>query len=125
MSNQCILDQRAQGHEVVFEHDRLSRALQPVGQKNPRIDLYLPSLHTIIEVKCRKDAKKSFATLIGEIAEDASLYRADPKYKDARIISFLWDSTRATQEHAKFKEGVLGMNGVDGCVVTSAPSAVN
>lgn len=36
--------------------------LQPVGQKNPRIDLYLPSLHTIIEVKYRKDVKKSFPT---------------------------------------------------------------
>ncbi len=53
--------------------------LQPVGQKNPRIDLYLPSLHTIIEVKYRKDVKKSFQALIGEIAEDASLYRADTK----------------------------------------------
>jgi len=81
--------------------------LQPVGQKNPRIDLYLPSLHTIIEVKYRKDVKKSFQALIGEIAEDASLYHSDAKYKDARIVIILWDCTRATQEHAKFKEGVL------------------
>ena len=99
--------------------------LQPVGQKNPRIDLYLPSLHTIIEVKYRKDVKKSFPTLIGEIAEDASLYRADTKYKDARIVSFLWDRTRATQEHAKFKEGVLKIDGIDGCVVISAPSTMS
>lgn len=99
--------------------------LQPVGQKNPRIDLYLPSLHTIIEVKYRKDVKKSFPALIGEIAEDASLYRADAKYKDARIVSFLWDCTRATQEHAKFKEGVLKIEGVNGCVVVSAPSTMN
>lgn len=99
--------------------------LQPVGQKNPRIDLYLPSLHTIIEVKYRKDVKKSFPGLIGEIAEDASLYRADAKYKDARIVSFLWDCTRATQEHAKFKEGVLKIDGIDGCVVISAPSTMN
>ena len=98
--------------------------LQPVGQKNPRIDLYLPSLHTVIEVKYRKDAKKSFPTLIGEIAEDASLYRADAKYKDARIVSFLWDCTRATQEHAKFKEGVLKIEGINGCVVVSAPSTM-
>lgn len=98
--------------------------LQPVGQKNPRIDLYLPSLHTIIEVKYRKDAKKSFPTLIGEIAEDASLYRVDTKYKDAQIVSFLWDCTRATQEHAKFKEGVLKIDGINGCVVVSAPSTV-
>jgi hypothetical protein len=99
--------------------------LQPVGQKNPRIDLYLPSLHTIIEVKYRKDVKKSFPTLIGEIAEDASLYRADTKYTDAQIVSFLWDCTRATQEHAKFKEGVLKIDGIDGCVVTSAPSTMS
>lgn len=99
--------------------------LQPVGQKNPRIDLYLPSLHTIIEVKYRKDVKKSFSTLIGEIAEDASLYRVDAKYKDARIVGFLWDCTRATQEHAKFKEGVLKIEGINGCVVVSAPSTMN
>lgn len=99
--------------------------LQPVGQKNPRIDLYLPSVHTIIEVKYRKNVKKSFQTLIGEIAEDASLYRADTKYKDARIVSFLWDCARATQEHAKFKEGVMKIDGINGCVVVSAPSTMD
>lgn len=98
--------------------------LQPVGQKTPRVDLYLPSLHTIIEVKYRKDAKKSFQSLIGKIAEDASLYRSN-LMKDARIVSFLWDSTRATQEHAKFKEGVLNIDGVNGCVVISAPSTMH
>lgn len=98
--------------------------LQPVGQKTPRVDLYLPSLHTIIEVKYRKDVKKSFQALIGEIAEDASLYRADAKYKDAWIVGFLWDCTRATQEHAKFKEGVLKIDGINGCVVVSAPSTM-
>lgn len=99
--------------------------LQPVGQKNPRIDLYLPSLHTIIEVKYRKDVKKSFSALIGEIAEDASLYRADAKYKNALIVNFLWDCTRGTQEHAKFKEGVLKIDGINGCVVVSAPSTMD
>jgi hypothetical protein len=98
--------------------------LQPVGQKNPRIDLYLPSLHTIIEVKYRKDVKKSFPTLIGEIAEDASLYRVDTIYEQASIVCFLWDRTRSTQEHAKFKEGVLKINGINGCVVVSAPSTM-
>lgn len=99
--------------------------LQPVGQKNPRIDLYLPSLHAVIEVKYRKDTRRSFQTLIGEIAEDASLYRADTRFKNAQIVSFLWDCTRATQEHAKFKEGVLKIDGINGCVVVSAPSTMN
>ena len=97
--------------------------LQQVGQKTPRADLYLPSVHTIIEVKYRKDVKKSFQNLIGEIAEDVSLYRADSKYaEDERIICFLWDHTRATQEHAKFKEGIMKIQGADGCVVVSSPS---
>ncbi len=99
--------------------------LQPIGQKTPRVDLYLPSLHTIIEVKYRKDVKKSFQAFIGEIAEDASLYRADTNYKDAQIVSFLWDCTRATQEHAKFKEGIVKINGLDGCIVVSAPSTMD
>lgn len=98
--------------------------LPPVGQKTPRIDLYLPALHAIVEVKFRKDSKKSFQALIGEIAEDSSLYRADEKYKDARILCFLWDCTRATQEHRKFKEGVLMLGGIAGCIVVSAPSTV-
>lgn len=99
--------------------------LQPVGHKNPRIDLYLPALHTIIEVKYRKDEKKSFQMLIGEIAEDASLYRADTKYKDAGIVIFLWDCKRSTQEHAKFTDGVLMINGINGCVVVSSPSTMD
>lgn len=98
--------------------------LEPVGQKTPRVDLYLPSMHTIIEVKYRKDTKTSFQKLIGEIAEDASLYRSDPKFKDAKIVAFLWDHTRATQEHAKFKEGVLKISGMDACVAISAPSSM-
>jgi len=96
--------------------------LQQVGQKNPRADLYLPGLHTIIEVKYRKNNKKSFSKLIGEVAEDASLYHADIKYKDARLVCFLWDHTRSTQEHGKFREGVLSIQGIDACVVVSSPS---
>ncbi len=98
--------------------------LQPVGQKTPRVDLYLPTLHTIIEVKYRKDTKKPFQLLIGEVAEDVSLYRSDSTYMKASIIAFLWDRTRSTQEHAKFKEGLRKIPGMDNCVVVSAPSTM-
>lgn len=96
--------------------------LPQVGQKNPRADLYLPNMHTIIEVKYRKDTKKSFAKLIGEIAEDASLYHADAKYKNAYFVCFLWDDTCSTQEHAKFREGVLKIQGVNKCITVCSPS---
>ena len=97
-------------------------SLQQVGQKNPRADLYLPGLNTIIEVKYRKNSTKSFSKLIGEVAEDASLYHADSRYKDAKMVCFLWDHTISTQEHAKFKEGILRIQGIDACVVINAPS---
>ncbi|QQR75625.1 MAG: hypothetical protein IPJ17_08660 [Holophagales bacterium] len=108
----------------VFEDIADEVYLQPVGQKTPRVDLYLPSLRSILEVKFRKDSKRSFQSLISEIAEDASLYRADARYKNGQIICFLWDCTRATQEYAKFKEGVLKLEGLSGCVVVSAPSTM-
>lgn len=38
----------------IFNDIEEENTLAPVGQKNPRIDLYLPSMHTIIEVKYRK-----------------------------------------------------------------------
>jgi hypothetical protein len=97
----------------------------PVGQKSPRIDLYLPSIDTIIEVKYRKNTRKSFQMFIGEIAEDASLYKADPTYKDSQFICLLWDHTRSTQEHSKFINGVNSLPGVDGCVVISSPSVID
>lgn len=98
--------------------------IESLGQKTPRIDLFLPSIHTVIEVKYKKDRKKSFSSFIGEIAEDASLYRSDPKYKDANIVCFLWDNTRSTQEHTKFKEGVSKIEGIDACVIISSPSQI-
>jgi hypothetical protein len=39
-------------------------------------------------------------------------------------MTFWWDHTRATQEHAKFKEGVLKISGMDACVAISAPSSM-
>lgn len=98
--------------------------LESVGQKTPRIDLYLPSIHTIVEVKYRKDSKKAFQSFIGEIGEDSALYRSDPKYADSKIVCFLWDNTRATQEHIMFKDGVMKLEGIDACVVVSSPSVM-
>lgn len=96
--------------------------LPAIGQKKPRIDLYLPSLHTIIEVKYRKNNKKTFSELIGEIGEDASLYLSSDNFSDAKIIVFLWDQTRSVQEHALFKSGILKISGINACIVASAPS---
>lgn len=99
--------------------------VEKLGQKTPRIDLYLPSLNAIIEIKYKKDDKQKFQKFIDEIGSDVSLYRSDPKYKNCKFISFLWDSAKSTQEHQKFKEGILKISGVDGCVIISSPSFMN
>lgn len=96
---------------------------EPIGQKTPRIDLRIPSANTIIEVKYRKDTKKSFQSLIGELGEDKSLYSSDERFKDSKLICFLWDNTISTQEHSKFKEGILKI-GFEECIVINAPSVM-
>ena len=108
----------------IFNDLKEEEYLESLGQKTPRIDLYLPTMHTIIEVKFRKEPKKSFADLIGEVAEDSGLYRSDERYKDARFVVFLWDHTRATEEHTKFREGVMRIPAINACVVVSSPSMI-
>ena len=53
--------------------------LPPVGQKNPRVDLSIPSLGTVVEVKFMR-ATTRFQDEIEEIAADASLYETDPRW---------------------------------------------
>lgn len=92
-----------------------------VGHNNPREDLYIPQIDTIIEVKYRKDKKKTFQMLTGELAEDLTLYKSEDKFKDSKIIAFLWDNLRSTEEHNTFYNGVMTMK-YDGCIVVSSPS---
>lgn len=92
-----------------------------VGHNNPRADLYIPQIDTIVEVKYRKDKKKTFQALTGELAEDLTLYKSEEKFKNSKIIAFLWDNTRSTEEHNIFENGIMKMK-YDGCVVVSSPS---
>lgn len=82
-------------------------------------------MHTLIEVKYRKNTSKSFSELIGEIGEDASLYLSSESYSDAKVIVFLWDQTRSTQEHATFKMGIKSISGINECIVANSPSFIN
>nr|GFA56177.1 hypothetical protein [Tanacetum cinerariifolium] len=51
--------------------------LNPIGQKNPRADLGIPSLQLIIEVKYLRP-RGSFQDIVEEVAADASLPRERP-----------------------------------------------
>lgn len=103
---------------------RLNKELNigQVGHKNPRADLFIPELNTIIEVKYRKDVKRSFSQLTDELASDRSLYKAKGSgYENSKLIAFLWDSTATTEEYEKFRQGILKID-YDECIIIPAPS---
>ncbi|MEE7492118.1 hypothetical protein MOTC310_17220 [Methylobacterium oryzae] len=90
----------------------------PVGHKNPRMDLTVPSLGLVIEVKFVRPVV-SFAKVVEEIAADAALYRVDPRWRV--LIPFVWDDTFRTEEHPKLIEGLRKLEMVHDAVVVSRP----
>lgn len=96
--------------------------LPPVGQKNPRVDLSIPSLGTVIEVKFMRPGT-TFQDVIEQIAADAGLYATDPKWTS--LIPFVWDDARRTEEHQKLVAGLELLPSVIGAVVVSRPGKMD
>ncbi|MEG4809456.1 hypothetical protein QUA79_18425 [Microcoleus sp. F8-D1] len=90
-----------------------------VGQKKPRVDLVIPSLKLVIEIKFwyRKDKPQR---IIGEIAEDTSLYLAEGSLHE-QIIAFIWDDSCRREEHHLLKSGIKKMKGIFDVVIVSRP----
>jgi hypothetical protein len=92
------------------------------GHKHPRVDLCLPSLRIIIEVKfLRTGRQKDCANLIEEVAADASLYRIPGSNYD-QIIAFVWDDSGSTEQHRELEQGLTKIPGVISAVIISRPS---
>jgi REase_DpnII-MboI len=96
--------------------------LSPVGQKSPRVDLSIPSLGTVVEVKFMRPTTP-FQDVIEEIAADASLYTTDPRWTS--IVPFVWDDARRIEEHQKLVAGLKQLPGVIGAVVVSRPGKMD
>jgi hypothetical protein len=97
--------------------------LNPIGQKNPRADLGIPSLQLIIEVKFLRP-RGSFQDIVEEVAADASLYfQTDSQYtaKYQHLVLFLWDDSRRTQEHSTLRRGLNQLRNMVDCVIVSRP----
>jgi hypothetical protein len=93
---------------------------QGVGQKHPRMDICIPSLHLIIEAKFMR-ATMSPQEVIEEIAADASLYlTGNSNYKN--IIAFIWDDARRSEQHEFMIQGLKQLPGVIDAIVISRPS---
>lgn len=93
--------------------------LPSIGRKRPRVDLVVPSMRLSIEVKFLRKSEQ-FNSILGEVAEDKSLYLG-PSSAYSRMIVFLWDDSSRTEEHALFRQGVQEL-GLDGAVVVSRPA---
>lgn len=81
----------------VFADLRDEEWLSSVGQKKPRADLVIPSLHLVVEVKYWR-VNISSQELISQIAEDVSLYlkRGSPYRK---VLPVIWDQGRRTEQY--------------------------
>jgi hypothetical protein len=94
--------------------------LTKIGQKNPRADLYIPSMKIIVEAKFLRKGDR-IQKIIDEISSDASLYGALGNDCDG-IIVFVWDDSARSQEHDYLKQGLKKLKGVIGTVIVSRPS---
>ncbi len=93
--------------------------LPSVAHKKPRVDLYVPSLKLIIEVKFVY-AGQRFQKVIDEISSDTSLYLVD-RARYEHIIVFVWDDSRRNTEHDFLRQGLLKLSGIRDVVVVSRP----
>lgn len=101
------------------------QSLPKVGHKTPRYDLGIPSLGTIIEVKFMRNAGSvACRKTTEEIAADRSLYLGSTTGY-SRLIAFIWDECRQTEEYQMLKEGLEGMEGIEKVVILPRPSRMD
>jgi hypothetical protein len=91
----------------------------PVGTYQPRIDLGIPSLRTIVEAKFWRGTVKA-ERMIEEIASDSSVYFvAGTGY--SVLVPFIWDNVRRTEEHESLVRGLKQLPHVVDAVVVARP----
>ena len=101
------------------------QSLPKVGHKTPRYDLGVPSLGTIVEVKFMRSAGPvACRKTTEEIAADISLYlRSTTGF--SRLIAFIWDECRQTEEYQTLKVGLESMEGIEKVVILPRPSRMD
>ena len=95
--------------------------LKSIGHKHARVDLAIPSLQAIVEVKFVRTSRPSaFADVTEEIAADTALYLSNnAEFKT--LVVFVWDHSRATEQHTELLSGLHKLKGVKRAVVVSRP----
>ena len=104
----------------VFADLRDEEWLASVGQKKPRADLVIPSLHLVIEVKYWRE-KSTPQDLISQIAEDVSLYlKHGSPYR--KVLPIIWDQGRRTEQYDLLIAGLCEIRDVVSPVVIAQPA---
>lgn len=104
----------------MFRDARFEEYKSAVGSVHPRLDIVIPSLRLIVEVKFWRKGVKS-EDMTRELAEDVGLYlTADAPYD--QIVPLIWDEGARTEEHAALIAGLKSMSGIFDAVVISKPA---
>lgn len=100
-------------------------SLPKIGHMSPRYDLGIPSLQTIIEVKfMRKTGQAECKKITEEVAADSAIY-ISPKTSYKRIIVFIWDNCRQTEEYQLLKQGMGSLTGIEGVIILPRPKRMH
>lgn len=105
----------------VFPDLKDEEYLRSVGHKHPRVDLAVPSLGVIIEVKFLRSCKqRDLAGLIEEVSADTGFYLSNPS-DFTQIVTFIWDDAQCTDQHGTLLAGLRMLKGITDAVVVSRP----
>lgn len=96
---------------------------QSVGPLQPRVDLGIPSLRLIVEVKLWRDSL-SAAKLVEQIASDSSVYFTGTERRYDNLVVFVWDNARRTEKHDELLGGLRLLPHVLDAVVVPRPGKI-
>lgn len=104
----------------IFPDLRREEYTEPLGPLQPRLDLGIPSLRLIVEVKFWRQALTP-AKLVEQIASDSNVYftGAERRYDD--LVVFVWDDARRTEKHDELLRGLRVLPRVVDAIVVSRP----
>lgn len=94
-----------------------------LGQKQPRTDLFIPSMKLIIEVKFLRQTDK-VTKIIDEVGSDTSLYLTKGTNYSG-VIPFVWDESRRVEEHALLRDGLRQIRGVLDAIIIPRPGKMS
>jgi hypothetical protein len=105
----------------IFPDLKAEEYVPSTGHHQPRVDLFIPSLRLVIEVKyLAKRGQKALREFTIQLEADASAYTRADSPADQMVV-FIWDDTNQDEQHARMKAGVASLPQVAGVIIVSRP----